>query len=80
MNWLTNQRSPFELGRSGRLDRCLPGVDRADQPGECDQGWIYYGHLQLEVGAAETIPGLNTATCVYLGNTFYLFGGKDVEC
>ena len=62
---------------------CLTAVYRVyvglNQPGECEQGWIYYGHLQLEVGAAETIPGLNTATCVYLENTFYLFGGKDVE-
>ena len=30
IDWLTNQRSPFELARSGRLDRCLPGIDRAE--------------------------------------------------
>jgi hypothetical protein len=63
---------------------CLTGVYwlyvGLNQPGECQQGWIFYGHLQMEVGTAETLPGLNTATCVYLGNTFYLFGGKDVEC
>ena len=30
IDWLTNQRSPFELARSGLLEYCLPVVGRAE--------------------------------------------------